>query len=105
MDLGTIHRNLTQNRYRSLTDFQDDVELVWSNCEKFNPPDTPYECAAREARQLFQKYMAKLAEDPEQEWLRRLMKVSSELKDVSKKLSRAVKKEAKQKETAAPPLS
>ena len=46
MDFGTISTKLNQNKYVTMGDFAKDVELVFSNCRQFNPPETyPVTCA------------------------------------------------------------
>ncbi|KAG6851364.1 hypothetical protein H0H93_005762 [Arthromyces matolae] len=46
MDFGTMATKLGQNKYATMEDFSDDVELVFRNCRKFNPPGTfPVTCA------------------------------------------------------------
>lgn len=46
MDFGTMNTKLTQGKYSTMEDFARDVELVFSNCRKFNPEHTyPYVCA------------------------------------------------------------
>lgn len=41
MDLGTIGDKLTSGQYAKVSEFLDDLELVWSNCLLYNPPDDP----------------------------------------------------------------
>jgi transcription initiation factor TFIID subunit 2 len=45
MDFGTISGKLNQNKYVTMENFGNDVELVFSNCRQFNPPETyPVTC-------------------------------------------------------------
>jgi transcription initiation factor TFIID subunit 2 len=47
MDFGTISVKLEQGQYETMEDFKKDVELVFSNCRKFNRPgDYPTLCAS-----------------------------------------------------------
>ena len=47
MDFGTMSGKLTEGKYRTMEQFKDDMELVFSNCRLFNPPGTvPTICAA-----------------------------------------------------------
>jgi transcription initiation factor TFIID subunit 2 len=46
MDFGTMMTKLNEGQYETMEDFRKDVELVFSNCRKFNPPGTfPVTCA------------------------------------------------------------
>lgn len=38
MDFGTIQQNLNHGEYESAKEFDQDAQLVFSNCYKFNPP-------------------------------------------------------------------
>ncbi|KAJ7648888.1 Bromodomain-containing protein, partial [Mycena rosella] len=40
MDFGTIAANLTAGDYEIMEEFRKDIELVFSNCKKFNPLGT-----------------------------------------------------------------
>ncbi|KAF9285687.1 hypothetical protein BGZ68_003650 [Mortierella alpina] len=41
MDLGTIRNKLDANEYRSASEVKEHIELVVSNCRKFNPRNSP----------------------------------------------------------------
>lgn len=46
MDFGTISANLAAHGYETMDEIRKDIELVFSNCKKFNPPGTaPWVCA------------------------------------------------------------
>ena len=46
MDFGTITSKLNEGQYETIEEFRKDIELVFSNCHKFNPPKTfPVTCA------------------------------------------------------------
>jgi len=46
MDFGTISTKLEHSKYVTMEEFKKDVELVFSNCRKFNrPEDYPTLCA------------------------------------------------------------
>ena len=40
MDFGTIGARLKKGHYSTMEEFASDVELVFVNCRKFNPPGT-----------------------------------------------------------------
>jgi transcription initiation factor TFIID subunit 2 len=62
MDLGTISQNLTEGSYTTMEEFGKDVELVFSNCRKFNTPLTyPVTCADA-VEKTFRKEWAKAIE-------------------------------------------
>jgi transcription initiation factor TFIID subunit 2 len=46
MDLGTMSTKLEQGQYETMEIFKKDMELIFSNCRKFNlPEDYPTVCA------------------------------------------------------------
>ena len=36
MDLNTINRKLRENRYQSVEEVLDDIQLIWDNCKLYN---------------------------------------------------------------------
>ncbi|KNE60056.1 hypothetical protein AMAG_05489 [Allomyces macrogynus ATCC 38327] len=46
MDFRTMQRKIDLMLYDSVDAFKADLELTWTNCETFNPPDTIYHRAA-----------------------------------------------------------
>lgn len=62
MDLGTMEKKLKEGKYLTMEEFQADMELIFSNCRKFNPPTTyPVNCADAVER-AFKKEWAKATE-------------------------------------------
>jgi transcription initiation factor TFIID subunit 2 len=62
MDFRTIGEKLTNRRYSYMEDFAKDIQLVFSNCRKFNPLLTyPVTCADA-VEKAFKKEWAKAME-------------------------------------------
>lgn len=40
MDLGTMGEKLNEGKYSTMGQFKSDMELIFANCRKFNPPTT-----------------------------------------------------------------
>lgn len=40
MDLGTAIQKLKDDRYETVEDVLDDIQLIWDNCKTYNPPNT-----------------------------------------------------------------
>ncbi|KAJ6623113.1 hypothetical protein B0H10DRAFT_2011228 [Mycena sp. CBHHK59/15] len=62
MDFDTISGKLTTHRYKSMEDVRKDIELVFSNCYKFNPPPTYPHLAALVVEKFFKKEWPKTME-------------------------------------------
>ena len=42
MDFTTMHARLADNEYASWDDLQADLEVMFTNCMKYNAPETKY---------------------------------------------------------------
>ncbi|BFZ58266.1 transcription initiation at TATA-containing promoter protein [Savitreella phatthalungensis] len=62
MDLGTIDRKLSKGEYATIDGFIEDVELVWTNCVKFNGPDSVISQMAMRVKEQFERQMRSLPE-------------------------------------------
>lgn len=40
MDLGTIDTKLKDDRYETVEEVLDDIQLVWDNCKTYNSQNT-----------------------------------------------------------------
>ncbi len=36
MDLGTVRKNLRNNKYKMVEECLNDIQLIWDNCKKYN---------------------------------------------------------------------
>ena len=84
MDLGTVYSNLQNNKYSSVNRWKEDVDLVWSNAKKFNPPSSPYYLLAEYSKKLFQK--------TRQKNFRNLEKLNDECTKLEEKLDKLLSK-------------
>ena len=54
LDLGTIFSRI--HKYKDFNQFMNDVNLVFENCMKFNPPGNPFYGYGEELKDLAKKY-------------------------------------------------
>lgn len=40
MDLGTVNQKLREDRYETVEQVLDDIQLIWDNCKTYNPQGT-----------------------------------------------------------------
>jgi hypothetical protein len=59
MDLGTLKRNMDQGVYQTFVDFDRHVQLIYTNCMKFNSPAEPYHTYAEKQKKQWAKYKLK----------------------------------------------
>ncbi|TFK56505.1 hypothetical protein OE88DRAFT_1689584 [Heliocybe sulcata] len=62
MDLQTMGNKLNEGKYTCMEDFQKDMELIFHNCRKFNPPMTDPVNWADTVEKTFKKEWAKATE-------------------------------------------
>ena len=55
MDLGTVMRNLKECKYSSVSQWQNDVERIWKNCEQYNGKDSDFQIFYNEMKKIFIK--------------------------------------------------
>jgi len=60
MDLGTIQEKLEAGKYTSVSQFEADMRLVWSNCMTYNRPDSELYQTAEKALKSFEKAILKV---------------------------------------------
>ena len=36
MDLGTLKKNLKNNKYKTVEEALNDIQLIWGNCKAYN---------------------------------------------------------------------
>ncbi|RKP15026.1 histone acetyltransferase gcn5 [Piptocephalis cylindrospora] len=59
MDLSTVEVKVENDEYRSFTDFERDVRLIFTNCRTFNDPDTRYYKSATRLEAFFNEQVTK----------------------------------------------
>lgn len=62
MDFGTMKNRLDHAHYTTMEEFARDVELIFSNCRKFNPAGTDPTICADIVEKAFKKDWAKAME-------------------------------------------
>ena len=55
MDLGTVTSRLEDGYYKDVNAFAHDMRLIWSNCMKYNRPDSDLYMTAAQLSKLFEK--------------------------------------------------
>ena len=55
MDLGTIKENLSNDKYKSIEEVVNDINLVWNNCRLYNKPNSNIYKLATHCEKVFKK--------------------------------------------------
>ncbi|XP_045188552.1 bromodomain-containing protein 3-like isoform X3 [Mercenaria mercenaria] len=64
MDLGTIKNKLENRQYASAQDFAEDVRLIFTNCYRYNPPDSDVVMMAKKLQDVFEIRFARMPDEP-----------------------------------------
>lgn len=57
MDLSTLEKNVNNNKYKTIEEFEKDMRLIFSNCYAYNPPESVYSRSGKDLEEYFNKLM------------------------------------------------
>uniref|UniRef100_H3CMN4 Bromodomain-containing protein 2 n=1 Tax=Tetraodon nigroviridis TaxID=99883 RepID=H3CMN4_TETNG len=63
MDLSTIRKKMDQGEYAEAAEFAADVQLMFSNCYKYNPPSHEVVHMARKLQEVFEARYMKISQE------------------------------------------
>jgi len=63
MDLGTVKQKMDSREYRSPQDFAEDVRLIFTNCYRYNPPESDVVMMAKKLQDVFEMKYARMPDD------------------------------------------
>ena len=63
MDLSTVKKNMSKNKYKTLDSFLGDIDLIWKNCKTYNQVESPIYDQAVTMEKFFNKIAAELRQE------------------------------------------
>jgi hypothetical protein len=75
MSLNEVKNRIKTKRYRDISDFDRDMNLIWNNARLYNGEDSYYTLCAMEASNWFKKKMKHFSSTREEEWMHKMQKV------------------------------
>lgn len=72
MALEVIKRKIQSKDYKTMDDFKQDVNLIWSNAVAYNGEDTIYSYMAKESKIWFNEMVNRFTDSQETDWTRKL---------------------------------
>ncbi|KAK8834050.1 hypothetical protein M9Y10_043819 [Tritrichomonas musculus] len=75
MSLNEVRKRIVSKKYKDISEFQKDINLIWSNARKYNGDDNVITNMAMEASCWFDKQMKQFPQTQEEEWLRKMQKI------------------------------
>lgn len=88
MWLKLVKKNLKDGKYHTIKEFMDDMNLIWSNCQAYNSPNSTYGILALECKLIFKKKVSKIAESSDEKWIRKLQKISQQINESARTLAK-----------------
>ena len=76
-DLSTVRQRLVDNKYESMQDFKDDVNLIWENAITYNGRPSLPAYIADELSKYFNKQIAALEDPQVEQWINDFLKTRS----------------------------
>merc|ERR1711976_1070044 len=64
MDLGTVKRKVESNDYASAAEFAEDTRLIFTNCYRYNPPESDVVMMAKKLQDVFEMKYARMPDEP-----------------------------------------
>jgi transcription initiation factor TFIID subunit 2 len=82
MDLGTVRTNLKTGRYHTIDQWKSDMNLIWTNCIRFNGRQSIMALAALHLEFVFNQLTQTLTDDQSADWRLRFQSLSSHLTEL-----------------------
>ncbi|XP_064615943.1 bromodomain-containing protein 3-like isoform X3 [Liolophura sinensis] len=64
MDLGTVKKKMEGREYKNPQDFAEDVRLIFTNCYRYNPPESDVVNMAKNLQDVFELKYARMPDEP-----------------------------------------
>jgi hypothetical protein len=84
MDLGTARHKLESGQYRTVEEWKNDIDLIWTNTFAFNGTKSLLSVLARQCQTHFREITANLSSDMESDWTSKFEKLKGEVNQLVK---------------------
>lgn len=84
MDLQTVRKNLESNKYATVSQFKDDVNLIWDNAYRFNGKKSIISLLARQLQTAFREMSEFLTNNEICDWATELENLKNEVNTIAK---------------------
>lgn len=82
MHLNEVKRKIIANEYETVSDWENDVNLIWSNAKTYNGEETLFTHMAMEAALWFSNKMKRFPSTQEEDWTGKIQRTTKKLLDV-----------------------
>lgn len=79
MDFSTVRNKLNSEKYQTIQDFKNDVQLIFSNAALYNGKSSPVGVVAAELSQQFKELSKSLTDNPDSCWYNKLIQLKRSL--------------------------
>jgi hypothetical protein len=88
MDFTTMIKKITEGQYTEYVPFENDMELVFTNCKKFNPADTVYYKEANRLHRYYRKWKKDLCTEMQRDLSQNILDVFNRVSHLKLKLEK-----------------
>lgn len=74
MDIGTVLQNLQDNKYTSVDQWRNDMNLIWKNAMTYNDSHSPLYIIAQDLQETFKKMTENIPRNTTVEWIIKVRK-------------------------------
>lgn len=87
MDLGTVRKKLLTDQYKSVSEWKNDVNLIWANSNNYNPKNSLIRYITKDLSNLFHKLTIYFTDSPQNDWADQLNAFNAELLNTIKEVN------------------
>lgn len=102
MDLNTIQNKLQTDQYRTVSEFKEDLSLIWKNCQKYWQDESVTTTLAQDIKQYAESLLIYVSDRPDIDWINKLMFLADQLSDAVKPINYNIVFNNKKKSTSSP---
>lgn len=84
MDLQTVRKKLESNKYATVSQFKDDVNLIWENAYRYNGKKSIVSLLARQLQTIFKEITEFLTNNEICDWANQLESIKNEVNLIAK---------------------
>lgn len=84
MDLSTVRKNLEENKYSTVSQFKEDVNLIWENAYRYNGKKSIVSLLARQLQTTFKEMSEFLTNNEIYDWAIELENLKNEVNTIAK---------------------
>lgn len=90
MDLGTVRKNLNNDKYTSVREWRRDMDLIWENARIFNGDTSIINKCAEQLKQVYKSLSESITENQVDDWMKELEYINKKIHKIKKRICKEV---------------